>query len=240
MNETNRALISNILDEDRPDFMLLNECKLGNAKFNIKGYKLELSNKQEVGIIYKDIYYLNNCFTNIEDDYNLIRMANTKGGNFILFCTYLPPNEEHNYRLQELIQRLKLLRYKYNNLTLVLFGDLNMNRGVIENQLSKEIEILGFKIWYSRNKNEYTREQDVNGKIKQSYLDYMITYGIDNLNFNILKKLVTTDHRALSIEFLEDKKRKLDRVKEIIEPYNIANNKIDDISNKLIDVFKRL
>ena len=33
-------------------------------------------------------------------------------------------------------------------------------------------------------------------------------------------------------------KRKLDRVKEIIEPYNIANNKIDDISNKLIDVFK--
>ena len=96
-----------------------------------------------------------------------------------------------------------------------------MNRGVIENQLSKEIEILGFKIWYSRNKNEYTREQEVNGKVKQSYLDYMITYGIDNLNFNILKKLVTTDHRALSIDFLEDKKRKLDRVKEIIEPYNI-------------------
>ena len=33
-------------------------------------------------------------------------------------------------------------------------------------------------------------------------------------------------------------KRKLNRVKEIIEPYNIANNKIDDISNKLVDVFK--
>ena len=137
LNETNRALISNKLDEYRPDFMLLNECKIGKAKFNIKGYKLELSNKQEVGIIYKDIYYLNNCFTNIEDDYNLIRMANTKGGNFILFCTYLPPNEEHNYRLQGLIQKLKILRYKYNNLTLVLFGDLNMNRDVIENKLKK-------------------------------------------------------------------------------------------------------
>ena len=101
-----------------------------------------------------------------------------------------------------------------------------------------KIEILGFKIWYSRNKNEYTREQKVNDNNKKSYLDYMITYGIDNLCFNILDKLVITDHRALSIEFLEDKKRKLDRVKEIIEPYNIANNKIDDISNKLIDVFK--
>jgi len=138
-------------------------------------------------------------------------MANTKGGNFILF---LPPNEEYNYRLQELIQRLKLLRYKYNKLTLVLFGDFNMNRDVIENKLSKEIEILGYKIWYSRNKNEYTREQEVNGKIKKSYLDYMITYGIDNLCFIILDKLVITDHRGLSIEFLDDKKKNLIELKK--------------------------
>jgi len=31
--------------------MLLNECKIVKTKFNIKEYKLELSNKQEVGII---------------------------------------------------------------------------------------------------------------------------------------------------------------------------------------------
>ena len=114
LNEANRTLISNILDNDRPDFMLLNECKIGKVKLNIKGNKLELSNKQEVGMIYKDINYFNNCFTDIEDDYNLIRMANIKGVNFIIYSTYLPPNEEYNYRLQELIQRLKLLRYKYN------------------------------------------------------------------------------------------------------------------------------
>ena len=75
--------------------MLLNECKISKGKFNIKRYKLELSNKQEVGIIHKDIYYLNNCFNVLED--NLIRMANTKGGNFIIFSTYLPPNEEHSH-----------------------------------------------------------------------------------------------------------------------------------------------
>ena len=40
LNETNWALISNILDEDRPDFMLLNECKLGKANFNIKNCKI--------------------------------------------------------------------------------------------------------------------------------------------------------------------------------------------------------
>ena len=38
LNEANKTLISNILDNDRPDFMLLNECKIGKAKFNIKGY----------------------------------------------------------------------------------------------------------------------------------------------------------------------------------------------------------
>ena len=55
---------------------MLNECKIDKAKFNIKGYKLELSNNQEVGIIHKDIYYLNNSFAYIEDDYKLIRMKN--------------------------------------------------------------------------------------------------------------------------------------------------------------------
>ncbi len=164
-------------------------------------------------------------------------MANTKGGNFIIYSTYLPPNNEHSYRLQELIDRLILLRRKYNNLTLVLFGDLNMSREEVKDKLSTEIEPLGFKIWYKNNKNEYTREQSVKGIIKKSYLDYMITFGIDNINFQILNKLVITDHKALSIEFLDDRKRKLDRVKELIEPYNIANHKIEEITNRLVEVF---
>ena len=54
-------------------------------------------------------------------------------------------------------------------------------------------------MWY--NKNEYTREQEVNGKNKKSYLDYIITYCIDNLSFTVLNELVITDHKALRIEF---------------------------------------
>jgi len=37
----------------------------------------------------------------------------------------------------------------------------------------------------------------------------MIKYRIDNLYHIILNKLVITDHRVLSIEFFDDKKRKL-------------------------------
>ena len=69
---------------------------------------------------------------------NIIRMANTKGGNFIIYSTYLPLNNEYIYRLQELIDRLKILRRKYNNLTLVLFGDLNMSREEVKDKLSIE------------------------------------------------------------------------------------------------------
>ena len=61
LNETNRALISNILDEDRPDFMLLNECKLGKAKFNIKDL---FSN----GYNYYKILGLEDKFLNSKDE----------------------------------------------------------------------------------------------------------------------------------------------------------------------------
>ena len=37
----------------------------------------------------------------------------------------------------------------------------------------------------------------------------MIIYGIDNLYFNILDKLVIIDHRKLSIEYFDDKKKKI-------------------------------
>ena len=81
-------------------------------------------------------------FQCIEDECNIIR----KGANFIIYSTSLPPNNEHTYRLQELIDRLKLLRRKYNNLTLVLFGDLNMSREEVKDKLSIEKESLGFKV----------------------------------------------------------------------------------------------
>ena len=61
-----------------------------------------------------------------------------------------------------------------------------MSREEVKDKLSIEIEPLGFKVWYKNNKEEYTREQSVKGIMKISYLDYMITFGIDNCDFQIL------------------------------------------------------
>ena len=134
-----------------------------------------------------------------------------------------------------LIEKLLLLKKRYNNLRLILFGDLNINKDEIDTKLKNKIEPYGFKIWF--NKNNYTRSQIVNNEEKKSYLDYFITYGVDNGYFKIMDKLVLSDHKAISFEFLEDNKFKLDRIKEIIEPYAIAQIKIDGISNKLKDAF---
>jgi hypothetical protein len=91
----------------------------------MSGYNLILSRNQEVGIIYRNIYFLNDVFNDIEDDYNIIRLVNSKINKFIIFVTYIPPNEEHDNRLSLLIEKLMLLIRRYNNLKLVLFGDLN-------------------------------------------------------------------------------------------------------------------
>ena len=125
LNTVNRALLSNVLEEYNPDFVLLNECNMNkNAKFNMSGYNLILSDNQEVGIIYKNIYYLNDCFKDIEDNYNIIRLVNTTKYKIIIYVTYLPQNEEHNNKISELIEKLLLIQRRYNNLRLILCGDL--------------------------------------------------------------------------------------------------------------------
>ena len=87
------------------------------------------------------------------------RMVNTNKGNFIIISVYSPPGNEHNNRTYELIEKLKIIKSKYQNLTLLLFGDLNIKREVIKDKLKDNLESLGFKIWIKENKNEYTRAE---------------------------------------------------------------------------------
>ena len=50
--------------------------------------------------------------------------------------------------------------------------------------------------------------------------------------------MVNRDHNALEYAFLEDETRKLCRIKEKIEPYIRVSKKIEEIKDKLIEVFK--
>ena len=52
LNEINRALLSDALDNLKFDFILLNKCNKCKASFNMSGYNLILSNNQEIEIIF--------------------------------------------------------------------------------------------------------------------------------------------------------------------------------------------
>ena len=51
-------------------------------------------------------------------------------------------------------------------------------------------------------------------------------------------QIILTENKSLREEFINIEKRKLDRIKEIIEPYIIIFDKEDDICNKLVNLFK--
>jgi len=132
----------------------------------------------------------------------MIRMVNTDKGNLIIYCVYIPPGEEHKKRVNELIEKLMLLKRNYNSLSLILFGDLNIKREKIEEKLENKISQYGFKIWYKKEKDEYTHEQKSGNKIFKSYLDYMITYGIEDIDFDVIDNLVYSDHKCLELSFI--------------------------------------
>ncbi len=50
----NWGLSSDALNKNKPAFILLNECNIDKAKFKMSGYKLESSDNNEIGILYRD------------------------------------------------------------------------------------------------------------------------------------------------------------------------------------------
>ena len=237
LNETNRALINNFIDEEKPDFILLNECNKGNSSFKISGYKTEFSPNQEVGIIYKSCYYLDSIFKEFEDNYNLIKLVNTLKGMLILWVTYLPPGENHEYLTQNLIEKITRIKSVYKTINIILYGDLNIKRNEIEKRLGNKLKYYNLNVLYSKEKEECTRKETVKNNIITSYLDYFIS----NINGNLFisNSPCITDHRILLFEINNNVNFKIERIKDILEPYEIAKINKDNITRKLIEVFDK-
>ena len=237
LNETNRALINNFIDEEKPDFILLNECNKGKSSFKISGYKTEFSSNQEVGIIYKSCYYLDSIFKEFEDNYNLIKLVNTLKGMLILWVTYLPPGENHEYLTQTLIEKITRIKSIYKTINIILFGDLNIKRDEIEKRLANKLKYYNLNVLYSKEIEECTRKETVKNNIITSYLDYFIS----NINGNLFisNSPCITDHRILLFEINNNVNFKIERIKDILEPYEIAKINKDNITKKLIEVFDK-
>ena len=237
LNESNRALIINFIEEEKPDFILLNECNKGKSSFKISGYKTEFSPNQEVGIIYKNCYYLDSNFKEFEDNYNLIKLVNTLKGMLLLWVTYLPPGDNHENLIDNLIEKIIRIKSIYETLNIIIYGDLNIKREEIEKKLGNKLKYYNLDVLYSKEEEEFTRYEKVKNILKTSYLDYFISN--TNGNLFISNSPCITDHRILLFEINNNANFKIERIKDILEPYEIAKINKDNITKKLIDIFDK-
>ena len=235
LNESNKALINNFIEEEKPDFLLLNECYKGKSSFKISGYKTEFSPNQEVGIIYKNCYYLDSNFKEFEDNYNLIKLVNTLKGMLLLWVTYLPPGDNHENLIENLIEKIIRIKSIYETINIILFGDLNIKRDEIEKKLGNKLKYYNLDVLYNNEEEEFTKKETVKNILKISYLDYFIS----NINGNLFisNSPCITDHRILLFEINNNANFKIERIMDTLEPYEIAKINKDKITKKLNDIF---
>ena len=235
LNESNKALINNFIEEEKPDFLLLNECYKGKSSFKISEYKTEFSPNQEVGIIYKNCYYLDSNFKEFEDNYNLIKLVNTLKGMLLLWVTYLPPGDNHENLIENLIEKIIRIKSIYETINIILFGDLNIKRDEIEKKLGNKLKYYNLDVLYNNEEEEFTKKETVKNILKISYLDYFIS----NINGNLFisNSPCITDHRILLFEINNNANFKIERIMDTLEPYEIAKINKDKITKKLNDIF---
>ena len=104
----------------------------------------------------------------------------------------------------ELVIRLRTICYKYNDLSLVLYGDLNMDRDQFKNKVEMPLAEMGYLSHYNKGCSAYTRYEVRLGAPVTSYIDFMITYGEKIKEFSVSKPIGRSDHLTLAVSVQKD------------------------------------
>ena len=198
----NLFLVNNYLEIHSPDLILLNEVGSydeNSIKIHEK-YDIIIHSKN-IGLIHKRKYKITKICSNLIDKNTLItKIQKEKEDNsLIIIVVYNPPNKFNVIKNRNIPNIIKFIIEKYKNCSFILYGDLNINRSkfkeLIETNLSgvKNINFL-----YKTGTFEITRSRaDISNNIRYSYLDYMISYNIKTLYFDLDKPPGFSDHIAL-------------------------------------------
>ena len=65
-----------------------------------------------------------------------------------LWVTYLPPGEDNENLIQNLIEKITRIKSIYNTINIILFGDLNIKREDIEKKLGNKLKYYNLDIIY--------------------------------------------------------------------------------------------
>ena len=219
---------------------MLNKCGEIKKKKIIKSKEYNVcSFNERVGIIYNKKYSVYKILENLNDAHNLITRIDTKNENgiksaYILYCVYLPPTRDHEILIGDFLNKLNMIKNRYKNAKIIVFGDFNLKRDEFKNKIEN---VLGKEFTYHYNKEEqnFTRYRITkNNIIEKSYLDYFITTGFKNTQFEINLPIGKSDHLSLELYISKKDIGEIIVQREIVYPYNKLINNIEDITKSLI------
>ena len=227
----NQECIRNFLDKVNPDFLILNECRKIHRRVVIgKSHKMIENGGGKVAILYSAKHSVHPILQEMSDEYNIICKCNSEGNSVIIYGVYVPPDADHKNRMRELAHRLRIIKQKYAELQLILFGDLNIPRDELETEFLS-VKSLGFKLWYQRGECAFTR---IEGE-KMSYLDYFITYGIDEAELEIQKPIGSSDHWTVQLR-VNTKMNNLKLRRELVLDFTKPKKDSKEIAEELLKV----
>lgn len=228
----NQECIRNFLDKVNPDFLILNECRKINKRVVIgKSHRMIENGGGKVAILYSARHSVHPILQEMCDDYNVICKCNSEKKSVIVYGVYVPPDSEHKNRLIELAHRLRIIRQKYAELQLILFGDLNILRKDLEKEF-ESVRALGFKLWYQKGECAFTRMEGE----KMSYLDYFITYGVEDANLEIQKPIGLSDHWTVQLR-INTRLSELKLRRELVTDFSKPKKDSKEIAEALLKVF---
>ncbi len=91
--------------------------------------------------------------------------------SIIILKTYWSPS--HPEDTDHITSIFEWLDRRYNDTAILIFGDFNYRRDLIESKFSSLVR-RGFKIIFDSNPEQYTRSQDTIKGTPRSYIDYFI------------------------------------------------------------------
>jgi hypothetical protein len=231
----NVYFISKYLNEESPDFLLINES--GNYKDSIvkqckqyanlhSGNRLLVFSKKEISVtpIMKEGW----------DDTMMILKITMDKKSLILVNIYRPPGEEDV--TSRICAKILNLDYRYENTPFVIFGDLNYRREDVEKQFNSVAD-KEFKILMKKGEEIFTREQDTYLGKQKSYLDYFIVKNLTKCSLTIDKPIGNSDHLSLKLD-VYDQTLRIKRRLNLTRTFTKVEKHADEIGARLVKALK--
>ncbi len=234
----NLFMINKYLEECSPDFILLNEVgnyEKNNLKIHEK-YDIIIKNRY-IGIIHKRKFKITKICTNLLDDFVLITRVQKENNNesLIIIVIYNSPNKYNIIRNRNLPNIIRLIIEKYKNPSFVLYGDLNIDRIKFKSIIEENLKCFkGVNFVYKNGTYEITRSRvDSSNNISFSYLDYIITYNMKTLYFDLEKPPGFSDHICLHLVVDEKEFRDIKVNKKLYFSFKKCKSEYVEIKDKL-------